>query len=810
MTSTAEAPAGERAFARAPYLGLAAFGDSHEDAELFFGRAGERDLVVANLQSARVTVLYGPSGVGKSSLLHAGVAHRLRTMEQPSQVIVLDDWSSDPTATLTAGIRAAVIDPSDVAGADLPLSVALDRLREQRSRALIVILDRFEDYLRLHPQPSVGGFDDALAELFATPEVLVRMLIAVRDDRLADLDRLDGVIPGLFDNVLRLERLTREAAREAILGPLQRHNAHLQAAGAEAGREVTLEDGLAGRVLDELGELSTSPSGWSTTSGTSGDRDLGRAPIEPAFLSLTMRRLWDADIAAGGGTLRLATLATLGGAARIFATHLDETMATLSPSERRLAAEILRFLVTPSGAIQRYSAQDLAAYVGRGRPAVESLTEKLTRAPGRLLHPVVASAAGETRVDYELTHQVLARPALEWRSRYETARLQGRSRRLLLALVAMTAVALALVGYIVNPGPLNRLELSSVDARFAVRGAQRPDRDIVLVPVDQAALNHIDSPGPSRAAFARALEQIATAGARVIACDVVFEGPQTPQGDAMLIAAVHRIGKRLVLAAATLDLNGETELFGNPGQVFSDQSAPAAGYFGFPGNPDDPQAVSRTMERSVSLPGGTPMDTLAVVTAGRAGVKESKLNALPATTWIDFRGGAGTFPAVPLADVLAAQPAALAMLRHKIVVLGITAPSKGDNAHHTDAPGRSVMSGMEVQANAISTALRGFPLRSPGLGVNVFLIVLLGLTPLALAFSLGMSAGRCAAGVLVIGALFCVGAQVAFDSGHVVNIVFPLVALALSAAGVLTVLIARRGGEASGRPGVSPGPARVA
>lgn len=102
------------------------------------------------------------------------------------------------------------------------------------------------------------------------------------------------------------------------------------------------------------------------------------------------------------------------------------------------------------------------------------------------------------------------------------------------------------------------------------------------------------------------------------------------------------------------------------------------------------------MERSVSLTGGAqPMDAFAVVTARVAGVPWPKLAALPATAWIDFRGGAGTFPAVPFADVLAGQPAALSMLRHRIVVLAITAPSKHDNAHHTDAPGRSVMTGTE-------------------------------------------------------------------------------------------------------------------
>ena len=63
---------------RSPYKGLAPFEDSEQDALFFFGREREREVIVANLQASRLTVLYGSSGVGKTSLLGAGVARELR------------------------------------------------------------------------------------------------------------------------------------------------------------------------------------------------------------------------------------------------------------------------------------------------------------------------------------------------------------------------------------------------------------------------------------------------------------------------------------------------------------------------------------------------------------------------------------------------------------------------------------------------------------------------------------------------------------------------------------------------------------
>src|SRR5262249_17944568 len=78
-----------------PYKGLASFEDSELDALLFFGREREIAAVAANVLASRLTVLYGPSGVGKSSLLYAGVARRLRELgEAPG--LVDDTWAEEP------------------------------------------------------------------------------------------------------------------------------------------------------------------------------------------------------------------------------------------------------------------------------------------------------------------------------------------------------------------------------------------------------------------------------------------------------------------------------------------------------------------------------------------------------------------------------------------------------------------------------------------------------------------------------------------------------------------------------------------
>jgi HD-GYP domain-containing protein (c-di-GMP phosphodiesterase class II) len=119
------------------------------------------------------------------------------------------------------------------------------------------------------------------------------------------------------------------------------------------------------------------------------------------------------------------------------------------------------------------------------------------------------------------------------------------------------------------------------------------------------------------------------------------------------------------------------------------------------------------------------------------------------------------------------------LLRGKIAVVGATAPSLQD-VHSTPT---GFMSGPELQANAIWTALHGVPLRSASDTVAVLVILLL-----AAAAPLARLRARpllvCAIAV-AIGLAYAVAAQLAFDAGVVLPVVAPLMALAVGTAGMV-------------------------
>ena len=169
---------------KSPYRGLAAFEDSELDALYFFGRERDTEIVVANLIASRFTVLYGPSGVGKSSLLLAAVARTVRELPEEPVVVVFSSWSDHPS---TGSRPRSPGRPSSRAA-----SCSTSPSGRRPTRDVYVILDQAEEYFTYHGD--AGGFERALAELVNRP-LRVNVLLSLREDTLARLDRLKGRDP---------------------------------------------------------------------------------------------------------------------------------------------------------------------------------------------------------------------------------------------------------------------------------------------------------------------------------------------------------------------------------------------------------------------------------------------------------------------------------------------------------------------------------------------------------------------------------------------------------------------------------------
>jgi CHASE2 domain-containing sensor protein len=812
-----------------PYVGLDYFVE--DDAGRFFGRDGERKRIIGNLRASRLTLLYAESGVGKTSLLRAGVSARIRQLTARSIAergstryvpVVFSSWRTDPTVGLIEAIESAVRtvlrDDDELALPHDALDHAIEHVTKSTDATPLLILDQFEEHFLYEPSGE-DGFDDELARCVNRPDLRANFLISVREDAYSQIGpRFKSRIPDVYGNFLHLDFLDESAARAAVVEPIRAFNDGLEAAAPRFEVEAALVDAVLHQV--RRGRVAIGDRAGPDVDAA------GPARVETAYLQLVMKRLWDEELAAGSTRLRLETLEHLGGADTIVRGHLDDVLAALPADQRDAAAAAFRFLVTSSGRKIALSSEELRDFSDADPAALEPALEHLERE--RILRPI-PSEERDGVARHEIYHDVLAPPILDWRRRHvdelrrvetesrlaqareRARRLEVRNRRLAAAVLALAAVAIGLALYVWDPEPVQRLELSTIDTRFSVQGSSAPDPRVVIVAVDDRTLRRFGAGGTGvlpRAEYAPILERLHQDDAAAIAIDVRFEGPSDdPRGDQALLDAIRATHDRLVLAfgkfAVVPGRRGQivrAELLGQPDEVRA--TGVTVGYAGLPDDVDD---GTRRAEYEVvaSNPGGdeVTMPTFAFAAADvarRAGLvpridrdatasRRASGGQTERTTWIDYRGPGGTFRRVSAIDIIDGRVPA-GSFRNKAVVIAVPA---ADGVFRT--PLDSSMPGAEVHANAIATMLRGEPLRDAPSLLDILVIALLASLPVVAA--LWWSARATAVVVVASAVVLLGGAQLAFQGGWIVAVVAPLAALAaatLIAAGVGGARWARR------------------
>jgi len=379
-------------------------------------------------------------------------------------------------------------------------------------------------------------------------------------------------------------------------------------------------------------------------------------------------------------------------------------------------------------------------------------------------------------------------------------------RRLALPVVAVVVTCLGVLAYATKA--FEGLELSTVNQRFTVRGTETPPKDIVVVQVDDVTFQELGLRWPfPRSVHAKVLERISEDGPKVICYDVQFSELTAPTllqiatADAAKVlnltrgqarASLRKIGDDddLTLATAIANSDRKTVLsftetnddgsggvnFLDGGQEFLEHVEGLAGHGAYP---NDAGGVIRRIAYAIDGLKSLPVASVEVAT----GKKVDRGDYPEQGAWIDYRGGPGTMTSVSMSDVYD-NKLPKGYFANKVVVVGPSAPSLQDVHPTSTTAGGELMSGAEIQASAIDTLRRGFPLRSAPSWVDYLAIVIAGLlTPL---LSLRLPALRSFLAALAVGLLYALAAIVLFNRGSIVALTYPLITLAVSAVGALT------------------------
>ncbi len=308
-----------------PYAGLNSFQES--DAHRFFGRAKDVGAAIARLRDVPLLGILGPSGVGKSSFVRAGVVPALKASGEAWSTIVLRP-GRNPMAALAYALTPMVSVATDTVSADLSqqqqviqhlyrepgyFGAALRSRARSKNQHILVFVDQFEElYTQVSDPRERLAFTACLTGVCDDATTPLRLMLSIRSDFLDHVAEAPALLAELTRGLFFLTPPSRDGLRDALLQPAEM-------AGYRFEDPKMIES-----MLDHL------------------EHTPGALPL----LQFAASQLWEMR----DRERRLLTSESyqrIGGTAGALASHADAVLAECSAREQALVRALFLRLITP-------------------------------------------------------------------------------------------------------------------------------------------------------------------------------------------------------------------------------------------------------------------------------------------------------------------------------------------------------------------------------------------------------------------------------------------------------------------------------
>ena len=335
---------------------------TREDKNIFFGRDSETDEIFRKFYSGKLLLVYGKSGTGKSSVINCGLISRI-----PEEDIF--------AINIRCGKRAhdnfvSEIKKYSKAASDSIIKILEDVFYEY-SKPIALVFDQFEEIFILSDEEEREKLARSLNEILKS-RLKINIILVIREEYFASLTEFEPFIPGLYGNRIRIERMNKSSAKDAITKPCKVCN-------------VGIEDGLADKIVEQLG--------WQSEG------------LELTWLQILMDRLYRTAVERDhqDPLIKQEDLEKLGRIGNVLSDFLDEQLRLMPHGD--MGEAILKTMVSPDGTKKQVTVNEISETLQTtGHALNQSLIEECLR---HLINVRIVTDKDEQGY-YELRHDAIA------------------------------------------------------------------------------------------------------------------------------------------------------------------------------------------------------------------------------------------------------------------------------------------------------------------------------------------------------------------------------------------------------------------
>jgi len=299
-----------------------------DDREIFFGREREIEELYHRVFESKIMLVYGVSGTGKSSLIHCGLANKFSETDWLPLVVRRGANMNESLASLISSASLTVQQSKFGSPADFKKGVR--SLYLDHYKPVFFIFDQFEELFIFGDKEERRTFIQIVKSLIES-ELQCRLIFVMREEYMASFTEFERVIPAIFQNRVRIEKMSHRNAIDAIKGPCKVFN-------------INLEEGFAETLLERL-----SP---------------GSEDVELTYLQVFLDKVFKLSVSESEKhqgpqelSFTLSLLNKIGNVSDLLGCFLDDQIALMEDPETALI--VLKSMVSIQGTKRQLSTEEI-------------------------------------------------------------------------------------------------------------------------------------------------------------------------------------------------------------------------------------------------------------------------------------------------------------------------------------------------------------------------------------------------------------------------------------------------------------------